>query len=230
MNLHYSELAPPLIGCLVCHTEGTITEFSPQRWWRSALPLLRCNHCGAVARFDVTPQGQWRVQYQKINTAPHYHYAAYLFSRSKWVTEESAISYSRDAYIQRHRLQQVEAGNIGWLTPIALIDDMALPLDESENPLLRIAEAKLGRRVNVEDKPSPQVDFGTLIVTDRRLHLIGQERSWIYEWNAISATAYASNTWTLDFSDTHFIEHLADNDRIDAQLLMAIINHLRQRH
>lgn len=227
MNLHYSELAPPLIGCLVCHTEGTITEFSPQRWWRSALPLLRCSHCGSTARFDIDPTGQWRVQYQHMNPAPHYHYAAYLLGQSKWLKEDTALDYSRDAYIQRHRLQQVEAGNISWLTPIGLMN-VAVTLDEAEKPLLQIAETKLGRRVE-DDKSTTAVDFGTLIITDRRLHLVGQERPWIYEWNAVSRANYKANTWTLDFSDTHFIEHQADMDSIDAQLLVGVINHLRQR-
>lgn len=227
MNLHYSELAPPLIGCLVCHTEGTITEFIAQRWWRSALPLLRCSHCGSTARFDINPNGQWRIQYQQVNPAPHYHYAAYLLGQSRWLKEEMALEYSRDAYIQRHRLQQVEAGNIGWLTPIAL--NVTVALDDVEKPLLQIAEAKLGRRVEDNDKSTTQIDFGTLVITDRRLHLIGQERPWIYEWNAISRMGYQANTWSMDFSDTHCIEHQADEDSIDAQLLVAVINHLRQR-
>lgn len=228
MSLHYSELAPPLIGCLVCHAEGTITEFAPQRWWRSAYPLLKCSHCGSIARFENNLKGEWRLQYQHINPTPHYHYAAYRFGRSKWVTEDTALDLSRDAYIQRHRLQQVEAGNIGWLTPITL-DEIGVALDDAEQPLLQIDGVKLGRRVDGDGNPAAQVDFGTLIVTDRRLHMAGQERPWIYEWNAISKSIYTGNTWTLDFSDTHFIEHGADDDSIDAQLFVAVINHLRQR-
>lgn len=227
MSLHYSELAPPLIGCLICHNEGTITEVSPQRWWRVGLPVIRCSHCGAVARFDASNEQSWRIQYQRLNSAPHYHHAAYLFRDAKWINEDDALDYSRDAYIQRHRLQQVEAGNISWLSPITF-DDLPTTFDTAEKTFLTIKDAKLKRRVEDDDATSPQVDFGLLIITDRRLHIVGQERTWVYEWNAIASTNFTGNVWTLDFTDTHFIEHQADEDQLDAQLFIAVINHLRQ--
>ncbi len=230
MNLHYSELAPPLIGCLVCHTEGTITEFSPQRWWRSTFPLLKCSHCGSAAYFDASPE-QWRIQYKHINSAPHYHYAAYLFRQKRWINEEEALEFSRQAYIQRHRLQQVEAGNLTWLTPIVLTEAIET-IHSDEEALLNIKGCQLGRRITAEEQNNTTiapVDSGTLVVTNRRLHFWGQERPWIYEWNAIRSATYKNNTWTLEFNDTHFIEHLADQDRLDAQLFVAVINSLRMK-
>ena len=225
---HYTELPPPLVGCLYCHTEGTITEHLPGRFSRSGLPRLVCSHCGAVASFEAADNDQWRIQYQQVNEAPPYFYAALVLKNTGWIDADTAIDLSRDAYIQRRRVEQVQAGQLNWLQPTLPDEGRPANLSPDEHLLVYIEAAQLKRKIETEEEHTTHdVDNGALFFSNRKIHLIGQQREWAYEYAAIINTHYQPDLWRMTFSDAHFIEHTVQSKELDAQLLIAVVEALR---
>lgn len=225
---HYTELAAPLIGCLYCHTEGTITERLPYFWNRSRFPRLVCSFCGSVAEFDLDKSaGTWRIYYHHCNSGSVYYYAYLVFQNAGWLDEDKAIDYSTNAYIQRRRNEQVRAGQLSWLQP-NLPDTRPASLMPDEHTLAVIENVTLRRTVKAEDGTTiHDVDTGNVFLTDRRLHVHGAQRDWSYEYGAVIKASYDAITWYIAFSDNHFIEHTANKNELNAQIVVSLIETLR---
>lgn len=222
---HYSEIASPLIGCLFCHTEGTITEHHPQRFV-NVVPKLLCSHCGSVALFEVIGEDSWQIKYTHTSDDQQYHYAKLRFKGDNWLKEEDAIDISREVYIQRHRVGQAQAGKLGWLKP-DISRELPTTLSPEESVLVFIDEVRLQRHVQEEEgQIQHEVDRGALFLSNHRLHVAGKARDWVYEINAIESATFIEKRWMLRFSDQHFIEHHTEGDEHDAQLFVAIIEGL----
>lgn len=226
---HYTELAAPLVGCLYCHTEGTITEHFPKAWQRSKTPRLSCGFCNSVAEFEHNTTGKWRIKYQLCNTDELYYYAHLVFNSAGWLDEDTAIDLSTDAYVQRKRNEQVKAGQLGWLQP-KLPDTRPNSITPDEHALVFIEAAHLKRKVtNAEDDSISihDVDTGGLFFTDRNLHLQGKQRNWTYTYGAVVNVSYSGTAWVIRFSDDHFIEHTATQRELNAQIIVNLVETLR---
>lgn len=227
---HYSELPPPLVGCLYCHTEGTITEFTSRRFARASYPRLVCSNCGSVALYDAGEADHWRISYQRVNHDARYFYAAYVFESAAWLDDDRAIDLSRDAYIQRRRVEQVKSGQLNWLQPELPDDIRPSRLSPDEQILAFVERCGLKRKIEADPDTAPSthdVDQGPLFLTNRKMHLLGQQREWVYEYAAVINTHFEQLLWRITFSDAHFIEHNATPKELDPQLLTAVVETLR---
>jgi hypothetical protein len=225
---HYSELPPPLIACLYCHTEGTITEHLPQFWQRSKFPRLMCEFCGSIAEFDNMPDARsWRIRYVKCSNDAPYYYAHLVFEAADWLSEDEAIDLSTDAYVQRRRNEQVRVGQLAWLQP-TLPDNRPASLTPDEHTLAYFEKVALHRQVTTDEGETiHDVDQGALFLTDRKLHIHGQQRDWSYEYGAVVKVHYDTTTWHVSFSDNHFIKHTVQPGEINAQITCSLIEVLR---
>jgi hypothetical protein len=113
----------PLNGCLYCHTEGTITQAESRKilGFGSGLPTLTCSSCGSVALFEAGQDADsWRIRYKKVNRAPRFYYVMIHLGNAGWLNADEALEISRNGYVQRLRIQQVQRGDLSWLRPAPL--------------------------------------------------------------------------------------------------------------
>lgn len=215
------DLPAPLVGCLFCHAEGTITEFAPHRWFGfgSEFPRLVCNRCKAVALFEPQEDG-WRIAYQRFNKRRQYFYAAQLLGQADWLGADQAIELSTKVYIQRQRVQQAQQGDLSWLKPL----DVSIPNAPSAGAVyLTFAHVNLHQEGNSDDQP---LDTGSFFVTYTTLHLLGRDRDWSYPLNQIEAVDYSGAGWKIHLTTKETKRYFSCEpslDETDPQLTTAII-------
>jgi hypothetical protein len=224
---------PPLQGCLYCHHEGTI-KFAEGRkvlGFGSGLPTLTCSHCGAVSFLEAgSGTTAWRVRYKKVNEAAQYYYMMVHFKQQRWYDAEDALTISRKGFVQRHRIDQVQQGDLGWLAPS--------PLDPPP-PLMAPSEKVYVALPNVTLQQPAQsngflalnevtiLDSGTFYVTNSRLHLIGQRRDWANRLNEIRDIEHDEHHWRIYVgANRQCFNGENTPDELDAQLFAAVVKFL----
>jgi hypothetical protein len=229
-----SDSAPaPLLGCLICHAENTLTlTESRQLLPGGKYPLLVCSKCESTARFDANPDNpdDWRIRYNKISSDILYNFARYSFKRRGWLHSEEALSLSTDVYIQRQRLNQVTEGDLSWLKPGRLSPPPPLmsarevvylalkPVTYYETGKTRIPG--MGRR-------DVELDTGTLYATGTKLHLLGQRRDRSHRLTEVRDVQYRGGMWTIHTvagEQPHHYQGLANSGSLDAELIAAVID------
>lgn len=220
------ELSAPLLGCLYCHAEGTITEVSPRRLFGfgADYPQLRCSHCGAVALFDDNLlSGEWRINYRKFSREATYYFSALNLGQQEWLSAEEALQISTKAYIQRERLQQARRGDLSWLRPRASLPPSISPTEQ----LLF-----LNKQGVLYDSQDMKVDTGVLYWTAGKLYLLGQAQQWEFDLQQVQHTDYSEHGWELYLSSSereYLLRCDYRDDEIDPQLTTAIIETLMQQ-
>lgn len=235
-----SNLPAPLLGCLYCHAEGTIIQTEGRKrlgFIGGNFPQLNCTQCGAVASFDLAPDGNhWRIRYQKYNREHLYHFAAQRLGKAGWLEEKTALEQSRLIYIQRHRLQQAEQNNLQWLRPIVLNPPPpVIGLHQTIHLNFRYVTYRQLRSTYrfAHNEADPILDAGSLYITDSHLHLLGKEdRS--YKIETIHATNFNHKAWFIYFEKKdRSVEYLQCNgksEEIDPQLAVAVVEALRRKN
>lgn len=223
---------PPLQGCLICHREGTM-KFAEGRkvlGLGSGLPSVSCAHCGAMAQLELGENGNagaWRIRYKKISDAPVYYYVRVYFGQSRWYGAEEALEISTRGFVQRHRLDQVQRGDLSWLQPTPLVPPPPL-MAPSERVYLSVNEASLqipaqggGLLATTE---ATVLDTGAFYVTNSRVHLIGQKRDWANRLNEIRDIEHDEHRWRI-FVGANRQCFAGDNapQSLDAQLFAAVV-------
>ncbi len=117
------QIPAPLQGCLYCHTEGsiTLTEGRKILGFGSGLPTLTCSSCGSVALFEQgSDPDTWRIRYKNVNKSSRFYYVMLYLGHAGWLSADRALEISRNGYVQRQRIQQVQHGDLDWLRPAPL--------------------------------------------------------------------------------------------------------------
>ncbi|HRE47047.1 MAG TPA: hypothetical protein PLD47_04920 [Aggregatilineales bacterium] len=223
-----SEQPAPLLGCLFCGEEGTITLTEGRKVFGlgSGLPTITCRACGAAALFDAAGEGGqgWRIRYKKTSRHQRYYYASIYLGGAGWLVEDEALAISRRAYVQRRRVQQAEAGDLSFLQPEQR--DPPPPLmspDEFvyvEYPTAIIGQAsKTGESI---------MDSGIVFLTDKKIHLLGQRRDWSHKLSDIREITLTERYWRLQvgIADQYY-QGENQPDQIDAQLFTVIVKALQ---
>lgn len=222
----------PLLGCLYCHTEGTISQTQGRKFlgFGSGLPTLTCSSCGSTALFDPGPNfalDGWRIKYRHVNKASRFYYVMIYLGKAGWLTADEALEASRVGYIQRQRMVQVQHNDLAWLKPKPL--DPPPPLmspDElvylTMNPVT-LQQASRGNSVVSRGEESV-MDSGRFYVTDRKLHLLGHRRDWSHKLMDIQRVEHNENYWRIYVGDNQQHYQGANlPDQMDAQLFSTIV-------
>lgn len=231
------EFAPPLIGCLYCHAEGTITEVEPRKVFGLGheFPSIICSNCGSTAFFDQDQQnGMWRLRYRKFNRDDLYYFAALRLGKANWLKKDEALKLSTAVYIQRQRVRQAKSGDLSWLRPERLSPPPSLM---SPNELIYLSSRKvdlrqMGQTGNQASQKTEKgvLDTGQFYVTDVKLHLLGRSRDWSYDLSQIRKADFTDKAWKvyLDTKDTvQYFQGEFDTNETDPQLTTVVINALR---
>ncbi len=219
------DLPVPLLGCLYCHAEGTITELQPRPLFGADFPRLVCSRCRSVALFDEDRErGQWRINYQRYNRDKRYFFAALCLGGVEWLSADEAVDLSTKSYIQRERVQQAKRGQLSWLKPQA-----SLPPSISPTEQLFLS----AKQVELYDKQrSIAVDSGALYITNAGLHLLGAAQQWAFDYNEVSATDFAESGWDIQLitnEQEYNIHCKYREDEMDPQLTIVILRTLMQQ-
>jgi hypothetical protein len=224
-------LIPPLAGCLYCHAEGAIRVSEGRRilGFGSGLPHLVCSNCASVALLeeDPTVPQRWRIRYKKVNRAPRYYYVMIYLGNAGWLEAEEALKISRNGFVQRHRLQQAQRGDLSWLRPEPL--DPPPPLmspDElvylTANPATLQQTTRAGSVLPSDEQNV--LDSGCLYVTDRKIHLLGHRRDWSHRLTEVQNVDHTERFWRVMVGATQQHYQGANlPDQIDAQLFTAVV-------
>ena len=222
----------PLLGCLICHAENTLTltESRPLLPIGGKYPLLVCGNCQSTAQFDAMPDETWRIRYRKISKDIIYNFARYQFGRRGWLESDEALELSTDVYVQRQRMNQVMEGDLSWLKPGRLSPPPPLmsarevvylalkPVTYFETGTSRIPA--FGRR-------DVELDTGTLYATDSKLHLLGQRRDRSHRLTEVRDVQYKGGMWTVHTAageQPHHYQGRALSGSLDAELIAAVID------
>jgi len=235
---HWLASLPPVQGCLFCHSEGAVSvEAGRSRLARGGgLPVIRCSHCGAVAELDALPErAEWRIRYRKVNQADRYYYVAQQFGGGEWFDRAAALQISTNGYVQRQRVRQTATGDLSWLAPLTL-DPLPPFINQNEVTWLELRGVTLARLASqtwiLRSGQSEIIDSGKLYVTSLKLHLLGQRRDWPISWADVSGSSYDAGAWQIGVEGGDqpraLIAQRASNE-IDPQLIVTVIEHLRQR-
>jgi hypothetical protein len=229
------ELAPPLLGCLYCHAEGTITELAARKLLGlgSDFPVLVCSHCQSVALFDEdASSGHWRIRYRRYNRSKIYFFSAWRLGKAGWLEADEALKRSTTAFIQRQRVRQAQRGDLSWLAP-QVIWPPPPSFSPSEQVYLIFKYATLrqegysGREGS--EKNNNILDGGTFYITDARLHLMGRDRDWSYEYGKVRKVDFSDNGWKIELDvkeAPRYFQCESADDEMDPQLASAVINAL----
>jgi hypothetical protein len=234
------DLPAPLLGCLYCHAEGTITEIEPRRLPgnSSDYPTLVCSQCHSAALFDERQaENTWRIRYRRVNRHEKYYFAALQFENTGWTYADDALETSTTIYIQRQRVHQALQGDLSWLRPVQLSPSPP-PIMTSELVYLQFKHALLctedtPRRPGPSESPNDVLDSGAFYVTDQNVHLVGRDRDWSYALARIRDVEFSKKGWKvhLDTKETkRFFQAENHAEEMDAQLATAVIKTLWQRH
>jgi hypothetical protein len=228
-----TETPAPLQGCLYCHAEGTITQAEGRKLFGfgSGVPTLTCSACGAIAFFEVGSDAHsWRIRYKSFDRSDQYYYVMLYLGEAGWLNAEQALDASRNGYVQRLRLQQVEHSDLSFLHPGPLFPPPPLmAADEvvyiTVNPATYQQAMRAGSVISSGDESV--LDSGRFYVTDRKLHLLGHRRDWSHKLTEIQRIEHNSEYWRLYVGDSeqHY-QGLNSPNQIDAQLFCAIVKHL----
>lgn len=235
---HWLASLPPVQGCLFCHSEGAVSvETGRSRLMRgSNLPVIRCSHCGAVAELDALPEREvWRIRYRKVNHADRYYYVAQQFGSGEWHDQSAALQISTNGFVQRQRVRQTAEGDLSWLAPLE-VDPLPPFIDQGETVWLELRGVTLARMAPqtrvFRSGQSEIIDSGKLYVTGLKLHLQGQRRDWSIAWPDVPGSRYDSDMWQIwvesNDQPCELSAQRASNE-IDPQLIIAIVERLRQR-
>jgi hypothetical protein len=222
----------PVQGCLYCHAEGTITYAEPRKIFGlgSSTPTITCSKCNSIALLDLTDDSvEWKIRYKKTNDAPQYYYARVNFGRSEWIDDTDALLISRRAYVQKHRMEQIERGDFDWLAP-APLDPPPPLMSPFEVVYLRLEGVSLQQSGASNGNDETVLDRGQALITDRRLHLLGDRRDWTHRLSEIQVIDYDTKVWKLYIgSNKQFYQGENSAESMDAQLVTAIIRALWKR-
>ncbi len=231
-----AETPAPLMGCLYCHTEGTITLTEGRKilGFGSGLPTITCSSCGSAALFEPGENsGSWRIRYKNVNKAPRFYYVMIYLGKAGWLTAEEALAASRNGYVQRQRIQQVQRGDFSWLRPAPL--DPPPPLmspDEivylSANPVTFQQAMRAGSVLSPGEENV--LDSGRFYVTDRKLHMLGHRRDWSHKFSDIQRIEHNEQYWRIYVgeSEQHY-QGVNTPGQVDAQLFTAVVKMLTRR-
>src|SRR2546423_3478379 len=114
------QIPAPLQGCLYCHTEGTVTLSEGRKvlGFGSGVPTITCSNCGSVAFFEAgTNPDDWRIRYKSVNKSPRFYYVMLYPRRAGWLSAEEAVTPSRNGFVPRPRVPEVQRGEFSWLPP-----------------------------------------------------------------------------------------------------------------
>ncbi|MBX3061581.1 MAG: hypothetical protein U0528_04295 [Anaerolineae bacterium] len=225
---------PPLQGCLYCHHVGTVRYAEGRKvlGLGSGLPTATCSHCGTVAQLEIEDGDDpyWRIRYKKLNSAPEYYYVMVYLGEQRWIDGEEAMEISRRGFVQRHRIDQVQHGDLEWLEPAPLNPPPPL-MSPYETVYLAVPDVSLWQ-------PSSQnggsggsaLDVGTFYVTDRRMHLVGQQRDWSNRLAEIRSIEHDENAWRIFIGgNRQYFTGSNTLESLDAQLFTAIVKALWKR-
>jgi hypothetical protein len=227
------EIPAPLQGCLYCHTEGTIALSDGRKilGLGSGLPTLTCRNCGSVAQFEPGPGVDiWRIRYKSFNKAARFYYVMLYLGKAGWLTAEEALTVSRNGYVQRQRIQQVQRGDFTWLSPGPL--DPPPPLmTHDENVYLTVNSVTFQQAMRagsvLAHGEENVLDSGRFYLTDRKLHLLGHRRDWSHKLTDIQRVEHTDSYWRVYVGDSE--QHYQGTnlpDQMDAQLLTTIVKML----
>lgn len=223
----------PLVGCLICHQEGTLTLSEGRRVFGMGeqAPMITCSHCESTAFLsweEDDPQA-WRIKYRHIDA--EYPYAVLRFAKQGWVRDEDALAISTDIYAQRHRVQQTQAGDLSWLSTQQL--DPPPPLMHPNETVYLTLKPVTYREVNPSKIPFFQteddvLDTGTCYITESKIHLLGQRRDRSHKLEEIEYTDFAGNRWMAYVNNAQlYYGGITDENSLDAQLIAVIIQTLK---
>ncbi len=194
----------------------------------SDFPQLKCDHCHSVALFDYA-EGDWRVNYRRVNRAPRYYYVSIYLGRAGWLSAQDALRISIIGFAQRMRAAQTKSGDLAWLQPVVLTPPLP-QMDPNERVYLTL------KAVTLHETPPPAIwarpergallDSGKFYVTDRKMVLIGQRRDWVSSFESISRTDYDDKCWTIYLNESEQAQHFRGanaSDQLDAQLVAAVV-------
>ncbi|MBN1566087.1 MAG: hypothetical protein JXA10_19770 [Anaerolineae bacterium] len=199
----------------------------------SDLPMLKCEHCRAVAFLDVDPDypDSWRILYRRFDQSPRYYYVALYLGQAGWLSANEALTASTNGYVQRARLAQTRSGDLTWLRPGSLRPPPPM-MTPDEKVYLTL------RAVTLQETPPPGflvrpdhgtvLDSGKLYITDQKLHLLGQRHDWSYDLTDIQDIKHDDKAWLIYLADQHHVRGLNVADQFDAQLITAVVKALCQ--
>ncbi|MBZ0309175.1 MAG: hypothetical protein K8I82_24130 [Anaerolineae bacterium] len=225
---------PPLVGCLVCHSEGTTSLLEGRRFLGlgADFPVLECSACqsSAFLDWDESQPEHWRVKYRKISAA--YAYAAQVFD-NEWVEAEQAVELSTLIYVHRKRLEQTHSGDLSWLKPTRLMPPPPLmsPIEwvYLEIPSISYCET---RQVGLltRSKDANILDTGKFYVTDTKIHLLGQRRDRSHRLTDIRQIEFEGVSWYIHMNgERPYHYHGYSQDGIlDSELIAAVITTLKK--
>lgn len=231
-------LPPPLEGCLVCHTEGSVAleEGRSLPIVGTLMPTLNCDSCGSVAKFrwDGESVSRWAIRYQKILSEFPYTGANRRLLGKGWLSADDAISISSEIYIHRQRLQQIADHDLSWIKPSRLNPPPPL-MTPDELIYLSLKPASYcetgNRRMAFMSDDGVVLDTGILYVTDSKIHLLGQRRDRSQRLSEITDLEFRDDQWFIhvDMDDQrHHYRGLGQGGILDAQIIVAIIGVLNE--
>jgi hypothetical protein len=227
------QIPAPLQGCLYCHTEGSISMAEGRKilGFGSGLPTLTCSSCGSVAQFEAGEDpDSWRIRYKSVNRAPRFYYVMLYLGKAGWLTAEEALEVSRNGYVQRQRIQQVQRGDLSWLHPKTLNPPPPL-MSPDENMYVTFNPVTFQQAMRAGSMLPPGeenvLDSGRFYLTDRKLHLLGHRRDWSHKLSDIQRVEHNEQYWRIYVgeSDQHY-QGLNLPDQVDAQLFTTVVKML----
>jgi hypothetical protein len=236
MTDNATEVPAPLQGCLYCHEEGRITVAEGRKilGFGEGLPTLTCGGCASVAVFQPGPDADtWRIRYKNYNKSARFYYVMLYLGNAGWMSADQALEASRNGYVQRQRVQQVQSGDLEWLHPYSLdpLPQLMSP-DESvylSSTVATFQQAMRAGRVLAQGEENV-LDSGRFFVTDRKLHLLGQRRDWSHKLTDIQRVEHTENYWRIYVGDSE--QHYQGSNlpqEMDAQLFTTIVKQLTRR-
>jgi hypothetical protein len=227
------QLLPPLVGCLVCHSEGTTSLLEGRRilGFGSEFPLLECTRCQSTALLDWAEDRPeyWRIKYRKIPS--QYSFAVQGFGH-EWLESEQALEISTQVYIHRKRLDQTHSGDLSWLKPTRLMPPPPLmsPIEwvYLEIPSISYCETRQTGLLS-RNKDANILDTGKFYVTDSKIHLLGQRRDRSHRLTDIQRLEFAGQSWYvhIDGESPHHYHGYSQDGILDAELIIAVITTLK---
>jgi len=221
----------PLIGCLVCHQEGTIELVSPSQRVLNIgdnYPRLICQSCQSVAIFDGDEDDgdiQWRIRYKTVgDSSVTYDYAKRKLKPSLWHQDDDALELSRDIYTQRYRIQQLQNKDFEWLRPETLNPPPPL-MRPDETVYLTLKSVSYCEEQPTQlglFKKAPEIlDTGICYITDSKVHLLGQRRDRSHKLSEIQAE-YKDDIWYARIADNSLYYTGFSQSKLDAEVIVTI--------
>lgn len=225
--------AAPLLGCLYCGTEGTITADETGR-------RLTCSACGAIAKFEPgADSDHWRVNYQKVSHAPRFYFVMNTLGKAGWLDDDHALELGRLGFLARHRLQQTQRGELGWLQPRKMASPPPL-MSPAETVYLIADSVGLYHSGKSNGRGLAALfgrgggelqDTGRFYLTDLKLHLLGKARDWSHKLSTdIQRVEHTDKYWRVYLTDgSQFYQgenQPTQPEQPDAQLFASVVKAL----